>query len=187
MPPYRVTWPDPLSGDCRIRVQIEPPRLPWPIVFYFTEMVDDDGDRSFVLEGAEHGAVVSAEQHGADAEPAIRAAEHYRQHAYDYERMAMYLCLPTPENRRRAAEIYVARVLSWRRVRRTDADRLRVRDAYRACVDRQGRRHGAIQAVAIELYMDRKAVRRRLEESVRLGEMERSEIPRQRRAASPAS
>lgn len=47
---------------------------------------------------------------------------------------------------------------------------------FRAEVARTNRRHGAITAVAIALYMDRKAVRRALEDCVRRGEMEASDI-----------
>jgi hypothetical protein len=181
MPPYKVTYPVMRDDDRRIRVEIQPPKLPWPVAYYFTQVTDDEGQLSFVLEGAEYGAAVPLEEHGVDAEPAMRAADHYRQHANDYERMAMHLCRPTPENRRRAAEIYAARILGLRRLRRTEAARLRIRDEYRAYVVREGRRHGAIQAVAFDLHMNRKAVRRALEDCVRRGEIDAFEIPAARR------
>jgi hypothetical protein len=83
----------------------------------------------------------------------------------------------TPPNRQRAAEIYAAKILGWRRLRRSEESRLRIRDAYRACVARNGRRHGALQEVAGGLFMNRKAVRRALEDCVGREEMEPLELP----------
>lgn len=188
LPPFHVLLPMPLADDHRIRVEMEPPKLPWPIVFFFTEAIGDAGESVFVCEGAEHGAVVGLEQDGAAADSTIQAADHYREHVLDYQRMAECLCRPyIRENRRRAAEIYAARILRWRRMRRTEADRLRVRDKYREYVARKGRRYGAITAIMAELYYnDRKAVRRALDDCVRHGEMEASELSPSRRRAVTA-
>jgi hypothetical protein len=92
MPPYSVTWPMARADDHRIRVEIRPPALPWPVVFYFSEVRDDAEQILFVYEGSEDGAPVGLEQDGIDAEPAMRAAEHWREHRGDYQRMAEFLC-----------------------------------------------------------------------------------------------
>ena len=175
IPPYSVGFRD---GDYRTIVELQPPSLPWPLTYYFARITSDTGDVIFVSEGSEHGAAVP----DIDAEAAMAAAEHLRHHDGDYEDMARLLCVPTPENRRRAAEIYSARILRWRRVRRSLEDRLRIRDTYRACVEQLGRQHGATQATVDKLYLERKAVRRGLEECVRRGEMARDEISWRRTA-----
>ena len=182
MPPYSVTWPTARADDHRIRVEIRPPALPWPVVFYFSEVRDDAEQILFVYEGSEDGAPVGLEQDGIDAEPAMRAAEHWREHRGDYQRMAEFLCRPIPPNLELAAQVYAAKILRWRRLRRTDADRLKVRDAYRACVARNGRVHGAIQEVAGDLWLNRKAVRHALDDCVDRGEMNVAELPPSRRA-----
>jgi hypothetical protein len=174
MPPYTVGW---TRGDYRTRVELRPPKLPWPIAFYFALVVNERGEAHYVPEGSEDGAIAP----DVDADRTMEAAEHYQRHRGDYQRMALYLCSPTPENRRRAAEVYASRILGGRRLRRTEADRLRVRDTYRATRERLGRVHGAIQETADELPMNRKAVRRALEDCVRHGEMERSELPPSRK------
>jgi hypothetical protein len=177
IPDYTVSF---TQGDYRTRVELRPPKLPWPLVYYFALVVNERGEALYVLEGP--GDTPAAPE--IDAGTAMEAAEHYRQHAGDYELVAMHLCNPTPENRLTAAEVYAARILRLRRLRRTEEDRLRVRDEYRSCVDREGRRHGAIQAVAIKLHLDRKAVRRALEDCVRRGEMADAELPPRRRRSS---
>jgi hypothetical protein len=85
--------------DFRIRVVLEPLALPWPVTFYFTEAVHEDGATVFICEGSEHGAAVGPGQEALDAEQSIRAAEHWRDYRDAYEQMAAYLCWPTPENR----------------------------------------------------------------------------------------
>jgi hypothetical protein len=127
--------------DFRIRVVLEPLALPWPVTFYFTEAVHEDGATVFICEGSEHGAAVRPGQEALDAEQSIRG------------------------------------ILRWRRRRRTDSDRLRVRDAYRAYVAREGRRHGAYVELQTELFLNRKAIRRALVDCVRRGEMDGGELP----------
>ena len=51
--------------DFRIRVVLEPLALPWPVTFYFTEAVHEDGATVFICEGSEHGAAVGARAGGA--------------------------------------------------------------------------------------------------------------------------
>jgi hypothetical protein len=174
MPPYSMTRPGGhLSvSDFRIRLELEPPALPWPVVFYFSEARDDDGQIVLLCEGSEHGGPVGPDQDGVDAEPTIRAEKHWKEHRDAYEQMAALLCRPSPDNRRQAAEIYAGQVLGWRRLRRTEAKRLRIREAYRACVARNGRIHGAVTEVAAELFLYRKAVRRALDDCVERSEME---------------
>jgi hypothetical protein len=174
MPPYTVGW---THGDYRTRVELHPPKLPWPLAYYVALVVNERGEAHYVSEGSEHGAPAP----DVDADTAMEAAEHYRRHAADYELMAMYLASHTPEHRTRAAEVYAARILGWRRLRRTEADRLRVRDTYRATCKRLGRVHGAIQETADKLPMNRKAVRRALEDCVGHGEMDSSELPPSRK------
>jgi hypothetical protein len=169
LPPYSVGT---RRDDYRTCVEIRPPKLPWSIAYYFARVVNDQGEATWVPEGSKYGAQVP----DVDAAAAMDAAEHYREHARDYELMAMYLCVATPANERRAAEVYAARILGWRRLRRDGALRLRIRDQYRAYVSDHGRRHGATQAVADAIPMNRKGVRRALEECVQKGEMDAAEI-----------